>query len=144
MLGIIRIHFTWVYLNTFYTIIRIIRILNEFYLQQTIMWLVTFRVRRITELIPPLWINHRPNPWVLSLRWYVNVFLQTSIWETITVRETKSPTRTCSVSYHQSWEKNNTAHNILHVHGVGFLQGFLKSSWCFVWVWPISVHLRHW
>ncbi len=32
------------------------------------------------------WINHRPNPWVLSLRWYVNVFLQTSIWETITVR----------------------------------------------------------
>ncbi len=40
---------------------------------------------RITELAPPLWINHRPNPWVLSLRWYVNLFLQTSIWETITI-----------------------------------------------------------
>ncbi len=40
------------------------------------MWLVTWaarsRVRRITELAPPLWINRHPNPWVLSLRWYVN------------------------------------------------------------------------
>ncbi len=45
-----------------------------------------FPVLRITELAPPLWINHHPNPWVLSLRWYVNFFLQTSIWETITVR----------------------------------------------------------
>ncbi len=54
------------------------------------MWLVTWaarsRVRRITELAPPLWTNRHPNPWVLSLRWYVNLFLQTSTWETITVR----------------------------------------------------------
>ncbi len=54
------------------------------------MWLATWaarsRVRRITELAPPLWINLHPNPWVLSLRWYVNLFLQTSLWETITVR----------------------------------------------------------
>ncbi len=54
------------------------------------MWLATWaarsRVRRITELAPPLRINRHPNPWVLSLRWYVNLFLQTSIWETITVR----------------------------------------------------------
>ncbi len=54
------------------------------------MWLATWaacsRVRRITELAPPLWINHHPNPRVLSLRWYVNLFLQTSTWETITVR----------------------------------------------------------
>ncbi len=41
---------------------------------------------RITELAPPLRITRHPDPWVLSLRWYVNVFLQTSIWETITVR----------------------------------------------------------
>ncbi len=26
------------------------------------------RVRRITELTPPLWMNRHPNPWVLSLR----------------------------------------------------------------------------
>ncbi len=54
------------------------------------MWLATWaarsRVLRITELAPPLWINLHPNAWVLSLRWYVNLFLQTSIWETITVR----------------------------------------------------------
>ncbi len=54
------------------------------------MWLVTWAARsrmcRITEVAPPLWINLHPNPWVLSLRWYVNLFLQTSIWETITVR----------------------------------------------------------
>ncbi len=54
------------------------------------MWLATWaarsRVRRITELAPPLWINLHPNAWVLSLRWYINLFLQTSLWETITVR----------------------------------------------------------
>ncbi len=32
------------------------------------------RVRRVTELAPPLWINLHPNAWVLSLRWYVNLF----------------------------------------------------------------------
>jgi len=46
------------------------------------MWLATWaahsRVRRITELTPLLWINHHPDPWVLSLRWYVHLFLQTS------------------------------------------------------------------
>ncbi len=54
------------------------------------MWLATWaarsRVLRNTELAPPLWINRHPNPWVLSPRWYVNLFLQTSILETVTVR----------------------------------------------------------
>ncbi len=51
------------------------------------MWLATWARSqfRITELASPLWINRHPNPRVLSLRWYV-IYLQTSIWETVTIR----------------------------------------------------------
>ncbi len=82
-------HHTWQYITFFffYQIINLI-LLNmnlfllfqayDIYLQQTIMRLVTWavhsRVRRITELASPMWINHHSNPWVLSLRCHAIYF----------------------------------------------------------------------
>ncbi len=79
------------------------------------MWLVTWAARswvcRITELAPPLWINHHPNPWVLSLRWYVHF-----IFTDVHMRNNYHPNRAFDTS--------------------GYIQDHFRWQVKGVWIWP--------